>query len=56
MVPRKMLKPLQAGEPRQEGETWLNLTTAVTALATVVLSFLPAALFALASGAVLKLL
>lgn len=46
---------MREGEPGGEGETWLNLTTAVTALATVVLSFLPAALFALASGAVLKL-
>jgi len=37
-----------------ESEPWLDLTTAATAIATVVLSFLPAALFALAR-AVLKL-
>jgi len=46
---------MRAGEPQAESESWLNLTTAVTAVATVVLSFLPAALFALASGAVMKL-
>jgi NADH-quinone oxidoreductase subunit N len=43
------------GEPSTESEPWLNLTTASTAVATVVLSLLPAALFTLASGAVLKL-
>jgi NADH-quinone oxidoreductase subunit N len=47
---------MREGEPRGEGESWLDLTTAATAIATVVLSFLPATLFALASGAVLKLL
>ena len=46
---------MHAGEAQAESESWLNLTTAVTAVATVALSFLPAALFALASGAVLKL-
>jgi NADH-quinone oxidoreductase subunit N len=46
---------MRDGEPQTTSEPWLNLTTAVTALATVVLSFLPSALFALASGAVLKL-
>jgi NADH-quinone oxidoreductase subunit N len=46
---------MRDGEPQVEGEPWLDLTTASTAIATVVLSFLPAALFALASGAVLKL-
>jgi len=46
---------MRDGEPQTTRESWLDLTTAVTALATVVLSFLPSALFALASGAVLKL-
>jgi NADH-quinone oxidoreductase subunit N len=46
---------MRDGEPQVESEPWLDLTTAATAIATVVLSFLPAALFALASGAVLKL-
>jgi NADH-quinone oxidoreductase subunit N len=45
---------MRDGEPQTSGEIWLHLTTAVAALATVVLSFLPSALFALASGAVLK--
>ena len=46
---------MREGEPQAQGEAWLNLTTGLAALATVVLSFLPSALFALASGAVLKL-
>jgi len=46
---------MHAGEAQVQAESWLSLTTAVTAVATVVLSFLPAALFALASGAVMKL-
>jgi NADH-quinone oxidoreductase subunit N len=46
---------MREGEPQAESEPWLNLTTGSMALVTVVLSFLPAALFALASGAVLKL-
>jgi NADH-quinone oxidoreductase subunit N len=46
---------MREGEPQVESEPWLELTTAATAIATVVLSFLPAALFAMASGAVLKL-
>jgi NADH-quinone oxidoreductase subunit N len=46
---------MREGEPQTSGEIWLHLTTAVAALATVVLSFLPSALFALASSAVLKL-
>jgi NADH-quinone oxidoreductase subunit N len=46
---------MREGEAQAESESWLNLTTAVTAVATVVLSFLPAVLFALASGAVFKL-
>jgi NADH-quinone oxidoreductase subunit N len=46
---------MHEGPAETTDESWLDLTTAVTALATVVLSFLPAPLFALASGAVLKL-
>jgi NADH-quinone oxidoreductase subunit N len=46
---------MREGEPQAKTETWLSLTTAVTAVVTVILSFLPAALFALASGAVIKL-
>jgi NADH-quinone oxidoreductase subunit N len=46
---------MREGAAETSSESWLDLTTAVTAVATVVLSFLPAALFALASGAVLKL-
>ncbi|MBU2612036.1 MAG: NADH-quinone oxidoreductase subunit N, partial [Chloroflexi bacterium] len=46
---------MREGEPQVEGESWLNLTTLAAAVATVALSFLPAALFALASGAVLRL-
>jgi len=46
---------MREGDPRPESEPWLDLTTVGTAIGTVVLSLLPAALFALASGAVLKL-
>ena len=46
---------MKEGEPETAREPWLDLTTAVTAVATVALSFLPMALFAWASGAVLKL-
>ncbi|HTX89601.1 MAG TPA: NADH-quinone oxidoreductase subunit N [Anaerolineales bacterium] len=46
---------MKEGEPETTSEPWLDLTTAVTALGTVALSFLPAALFAMASGAMLKL-
>jgi NADH-quinone oxidoreductase subunit N len=46
---------MRDGEPQVESEPWLDLTTGATALATVVLSFLPSALFAMASGAMLKL-
>jgi NADH-quinone oxidoreductase subunit N len=46
---------MREGEIQVESEPWLDLTTAAAALATVVLSFLPAALFALASGAMLRL-
>jgi NADH-quinone oxidoreductase subunit N len=46
---------MRAGNPETEHEPWLDLTWGLTALATVALSFLPMALFAWASGAVLKL-
>jgi NADH-quinone oxidoreductase subunit N len=46
---------MRAGTPETEHESWLNLTWGLTALATVALSFLPMALFAWASGAVLRL-
>lgn len=46
---------MRDGEPTAERETWLDLTTAVTALVTVVVSFVPQFLFAWASSAVLKL-
>jgi NADH-quinone oxidoreductase subunit N len=41
--------------PETTSEPWLNLTWIAAALVTVVLSFLPAVLFAMASGATLKL-
>jgi len=46
---------MREGDPTIEREPWLNLTTAITAVATVALSFVPQGLFLLASGAVLKL-
>jgi NADH-quinone oxidoreductase subunit N len=46
---------MREGEPETTREPWLDLTWGLTALATVVLSFLPMALFAWASEAVLKL-
>jgi NADH-quinone oxidoreductase subunit N len=46
---------MRDGEAESTSEPWLDLTTAATAIATVVLSFLPAALFALVSGATVKL-
>ncbi len=46
---------MKDGEPTTERETWLDMTTAVTALVTVVVSFVPQFLFAWASSAVLKL-
>jgi NADH-quinone oxidoreductase subunit N len=46
---------MRAGNPETEHEPWLDLTWGLTALATVALSFLPMALFAWASGAVLRL-
>ncbi len=45
---------MREGESQAEGEPWLNFTTVVMALATVVLSFIPMALFSWASGAVLR--
>ncbi|GAB4422849.1 MAG: NADH-quinone oxidoreductase subunit N [Anaerolineales bacterium] len=46
---------MQDGEPETEREFWLGLTTAGTAVVTVVLSLIPQGLFAWASQAVLKL-
>jgi len=46
---------MREGEPETTREPWLDLTWGLSALATVILSFLPMALFAWASGAVLKL-
>lgn len=46
---------MKDGEPAAERETWLDITTAVTAVVTVVVSFVPQFLFAWASNAVLKL-
>lgn len=43
------------GEPETERESFLDLTTIVTAVATVVISLVPQFLFAWASSAVLKL-
>ena len=45
---------MRDGEPKTERESFLDLTTAATALATVVLSLVPQFLFAWASNAVLK--
>jgi NADH-quinone oxidoreductase subunit N len=46
---------MREGDPTIEREPWLDFTTAATAIATVVLSFVPQWLFLLASTAVLKL-
>ena len=46
---------MREGDARVSSDYWLNLTIGATALATVILSFVPAALFKLASDAVLKL-
>jgi NADH-quinone oxidoreductase subunit N len=46
---------MREGEPETTHEFWLNFTWGLSALATVLLSFLPMALFAWDSGAVLKL-
>ena len=46
---------MREGDAETTREPWLDLTWGLTALATVVLSFIPMTLFAWASGAVLKL-
>jgi len=46
---------MQDGEPETEREFWLGLTTAGTAVVTVVLSLMPAGLFSWVSQAVMKL-
>jgi len=46
---------MREGEPQTEREFWLGLTTAGTALVTVIVSLVPEGLFAWASQAVLKL-
>ena len=46
---------MREGEPQTEHEPWLDFTTLAAAVATVVLSLLPAVLFSLASGAMLQL-
>jgi len=46
---------MRPGDPETEREPWLDLTWGLAALATVVLSFVPLALFTWASGAVLHL-
>ena len=46
---------MREGEPETTNEPWLNLTWAVSAIATVVISLVPQFLFAWASSAVLKL-
>ena len=46
---------MREGDPTIEREPWLDFTTAVMAVATVVLSFVPQGLFLLATTAVLRL-
>jgi NADH-quinone oxidoreductase subunit N len=46
---------MREGDPTVEREPWLGITTAVTAVATVALSFIPQWLFLLAGSAVLRL-
>jgi NADH-quinone oxidoreductase subunit N len=46
---------MRDGEPTAERETWLDMTTTVAALVTVLVSLVPQYLFAWASSAVLKL-
>ena len=46
---------MRDGDPETAREPWLDFTWALSAVATVVLSFLPAALFSFASGAVLHI-
>jgi NADH-quinone oxidoreductase subunit N len=43
---------MKEGDPTIENETWLNFTTAITAIVTVVVSLVPNILFLLASTAV----
>jgi len=45
---------MHEGDPTIKREPWLDITTAVTAIAIVMLSFVPQGLFLLASTAVLK--
>jgi NADH-quinone oxidoreductase subunit N len=46
---------MREGDPTVARESWLDITTAVTAIATVALSFVPQWLILLASSAVLRL-
>jgi NADH-quinone oxidoreductase subunit N len=46
---------MREGSPETSREPWLDLTWGLTALATVALSFVPMALFAWASGAMVKM-
>jgi NADH-quinone oxidoreductase subunit N len=46
---------MREGDPTIERESWLDFTTAITAAATVALSFIPQWLFLLVSTAVLRL-
>jgi hypothetical protein len=46
---------MREGDPEVTHEPWLDFTWVVAALATVILSLLPAALFAFASGAMVNL-
>ncbi len=46
---------MREGEPETSSDSWLDLTAGAAAVATVVLNFLPAALFGLASTAILRL-
>ena len=46
---------MREGDPTIEREPWLDFTIAITAIATVALSFVPQWLFLLASAAVLRL-
>ena len=46
---------MRDGEPTTTREPWLNITTALTAIVAVLVSIIPAPLFAWASSAVLKL-
>jgi len=46
---------MQEGDPQKGSELWLNFTWGLSAVATVLFSFIPQSLFALAAGAVLKL-